>query len=130
MTDPILGPPPTTPGCTTATTLDGQTCGRPAVVHIMAFGDDVGTVQVESCRRHAALARLAGDLVAEHPYGPRCDAGRCWPVSPNGVPHQLVRDVKRRWRLRALSTLIGFWAGIALLLATLAAAWYVRGWRP
>lgn len=85
MTAPYLGPAPAGPGCAHAITLDHHPCGRDPVVHVAVFTDAAGLVQLPSCRRHAAIARASGDLIAEHPYEPRCNTGGCWPTNDNRV---------------------------------------------
>lgn len=85
MTGPFLGPAPAGPGCAHAITLDHHPCGQPPVVHVAVHTDASGLVQLPSCRRHAAIARASGDLIAEHPYGDDCDAGGCWPTNANRV---------------------------------------------
>lgn len=85
MTAPYLGPPTDAPGCAHHITLDQHTCGRAPVVHIAVHTDATQLVQLPSCRRHAAIARASGDLIAEHPYRPGCDTGDCWPTNRNRV---------------------------------------------
>lgn len=132
--DPILGPPPTAPGCAHAITLDHQTCGRTPVVHVATFSDATGLVELASCRRHAVLARLAADLIAEHRYGARCDAGRCWPINANRAPgadrqRRRGRGDLPRPAVALAGFLIRFWSLVALMLLMIGVA-RLLGWRP
>lgn len=85
MTDPFTGLPTDAPGCSHAMTLEGHTCGRPPTVHMASHTDLWGLVTFETCFRHAAIARAAGDFIAEHPWEPLCATGDCWPSSVSQV---------------------------------------------
>lgn len=133
MTDPILGPPPTDPGCAHAMTFDGHTCGRDPVVHIATHSDATGVVELPSCRRHAALARVTADVIAEHDYTDQCGTGGCWTTNTNRVigtdwqPRRTGDDL--RWPTVAFTGLIRFWSLVALMLLMLGVA-HALGGRP
>lgn len=69
---------------------DGPKCTDPATVHVMSESAIHGVVSLSACDRHAPIARAAGPLIDEHPFGPGCDSqpsywtpsGYCLPIAP------------------------------------------------
>lgn len=78
MTQPFTGLPTDTEGCAHSAALDQPACGRPPAVHNAALDPGWGLVAFTTCETHSGIARDAAAGLAEHPYGPACDAGICW----------------------------------------------------
>lgn len=81
MTQPFVGLPTTGTGCAFAADLDSPKCGSEPSVHLIVQSAAWGMVTLESCDRHAAIARLAGDEITEHAYGPDCPGNRCLAIN-------------------------------------------------
>lgn len=79
MTQSYVGLPTDGAGCAYSADLDEPACGGRPTVHVAVNSAAWGLVALASCMPHAPSARASGDPIAEHPYGPRCDEGTCWP---------------------------------------------------
>lgn len=74
MTKPFVGPPDLGPTdtCAFAPSLDTPRCTQPPAVHIQT-DSPWGKVALNACPAHVTIARAAGQVIAEHPWGPGCD---------------------------------------------------------
>lgn len=70
---------------------EGPKCTHPPTTHLMSESAMHGIVSLSACDSHARIARLAGVLMGEHPYGPGCVAVEtifqphgCAPIPPDG----------------------------------------------
>ena len=57
---------------------NSSVCGAPATVHVCSESAMYGEVSLSTCDRHAPIARAAGRLVGEHPFGDGCRAHSTW----------------------------------------------------
>jgi hypothetical protein len=80
----FAGLPTDTEGCAYSATLDAAACGAEPTIHIASDAPGWGVVAFASCADHAVAARVAGVLLIEHPYGPVCTEGLCWPADAPG----------------------------------------------
>jgi len=80
-TTPSVGIPTYGKGCAFAADLDKPACGEPSTSHMIVHAEGWGLVTLQSCERHAAIARMAGDLVSEHPFHADCATNDCIVVS-------------------------------------------------
>ncbi len=83
MSEPYVGLPTEGEGCAFSAVLDSPSCGLPPTVHIHSRATAWGDVGLVACDAHADIARTAGQLIAEHPYGPDCpESTICWLGAP------------------------------------------------
>ena len=69
---------------------EGPRCSEQPTLHVKTESAMHGVVALPTCDRHAPIARAAGLLLDEHPYGPGCRGqtsfwtanGICLPVAP------------------------------------------------
>jgi hypothetical protein len=80
VTEPFVGAPTDGQGCAFSAALDAPACGADAVTHILSEAPGWGPVGLETCTRHEPVARAAGAVMGEHPWGPLCRSGDCWVV--------------------------------------------------
>jgi hypothetical protein len=65
-------------GCAYSADIDSPSCGNPTTVHLLVASVAWGRVALDSCNLHAGLARLSGDVLAEHAARPECATTDCW----------------------------------------------------
>ncbi len=86
MSAPFVGPPQHGTGCAYSLDIDGALCGKTEWMHILV-DCSWGVVALATCAEHGSVAYAAGNLLAEHTYGPACADALCWEVdgsAPNG----------------------------------------------
>lgn len=73
---------------------EGPKCTNTPTLHLLSESAIHGMVALSTCDQHASIARAAGTLNDEHPYGPDCQnqstlwsrLGRCLPDTTETVP--------------------------------------------